>query len=140
MSLLIFPSVRSQCDTTFPDGTVCDDSTDYTTMADPEACWKYYECEAGCVTNKVAACHASRGVTAVTCHVSRVQECEDDKKFDDRYFWCAFPHDVECGARPCPDGNVHCPAPATTQATTQDCSVTPPINCEETGHLQGAAV
>ena len=71
MSLLLFPSVRSQCDTTFPDGTVCDDSTDYTTMADPEACWKYYECEAGCVTNKVAACHASRGVTAVTCHVSR---------------------------------------------------------------------
>ena len=72
-------------------------------------------------------------MSRVTC-----QECEDDKKFDDRYFWCAFPHDVECGARPCPDGNVHCPAPATTQATTQYCSVTPPIDCEETGHLQPA--
>ena len=73
------------------------------------------------------------------CHVSRVQECEDDKKFDDRYFWCAFPHDVECGARPCPDGNVHCPGELTTQATTQDCSVTPPINCEETGDPSQAA-
>ena len=99
-----------QCDNTLPDGTVCGPE-DYVTQADPESCWQYYECSEGCVTH---------------------QTCQDDFKYDDRYNWCTFPYDVDCGSRPCNDP-THCPPPTTAATTTQDCSSTPPIDCEVTG-------
>jgi len=108
--LLTVISANRQCDNTLPDGTVCGPE-DYVTQADPESCWQYYECSEGCVTH---------------------QTCQDDFKYDDRYNWCTFPYDVDCGSRPCNDP-THCPPPTTAATTTQDCSSTPPIDCEVTG-------
>merc|ERR1711892_819838 len=88
LSAMIFSIVLSlpllangQCDNTLPDGTLCGEG-DYDQVADPESCWKYYECDSGCVTQMT---------------------CPDDEKFDIKYSWCTFPHDVECGDRPCND-------------------------------------
>ena len=57
------------------------------TQADPENCWKFYRCHGGCVTHEM---------------------CEDHFKYDDRYNWCTWPRDVDCGDRPC-DDPYHCP-------------------------------
>jgi len=88
-----------QCDDTFPDGTACG-AADYAFQPDPAACWKYYECDAGCV---------------------RHLTCEEDYKYDIKYEWCAPPRDVECGDRPC-DDPVHCPEDLTTTTEEPDCS------------------
>ena len=106
-----------QCDETFPDGVACDENAEDVTQADPENCWKYYKCHGGCVTHET---------------------CEEDYKYDDRFQWCTYPHDVDCGDRPCDDPH-HCPAPTTIPTTTEDCS--PPeqkINCTETGKMSKA--
>merc|ERR1711868_182739 len=114
LSFLLIGAVFSnrQCDETFPDGVACDENAEDVTQADPENCWKYYKCHGGCVTHET---------------------CEEDYKYDDRFQWCTYPHDVDCGDRPCDDPQ-HCPAPTTIPTTTEDCS--PPeqkINCTETG-------
>ena len=106
-----------QCDETFPDGVACDENAEDVTQADPDNCWKYYKCHGGCVTHET---------------------CEEDYKYDDRFQWCTYPHDVDCGDRPCDDPH-HCPAPTTIPTTTEDCS--PPeqkINCTETGKMSKA--
>ena len=112
--LFLFSSSVSgdaRCPDTLPDGTKCG-ASDYVLVADPESCWKYYECDSGCVTH---------------------QECQDDNKFDPKYSWCTFPHDVDCGNRPCNDAK-HCPAPVTTTTEEPDCSPSDQIiDCMETG-------
>jgi len=114
LSFLLIGAAYSsrQCDTTFPDGSSCDSNAEDVTQADPANCWKYYKCHQGCVTHET---------------------CEKDYKYDDAYHWCTYPHDVDCGDRPCEDAH-HCPAPTTIPTTTEDCS--PPeqkINCTATG-------
>ena len=47
--------------------------------------------------------------------------------------WCTYPYDVDCGSRPCNDP-THCPPITTAATTTQDCSDTPRIDCEESGY------
>eukprot|EP00092_Neocalanus_flemingeri_P028293 GFUD01030724.1.p1 GENE.GFUD01030724.1~~GFUD01030724.1.p1 ORF type:complete len:369 (-),score=85.95 GFUD01030724.1:162-1247(-) len=102
---------EKQCDDTLPDGTVCG-ATDYVTVPDPDSCWKYFECDSGCVTH---------------------QTCQDDYKFDEAYSWCTFPYDVECGDRPC-DDSTHCPAPTTTTTPKPDCTPEDQIiDCQEAG-------
>merc|ERR1712168_1129280 len=91
--------VAGQCEYTFPDGTACG-AEDFSSQPDPLACWKYYECDAGCV---------------------RHLTCEEDFKYDVRHEYCTFPRDVECGDRPC-DDPVHCPADITTTTEEPDCS------------------
>merc|ERR1711970_153305 len=93
------PLLAVQCDDTLPGGDVCG-ANDYMWVADPDCCWKYYECDAGCVTH---------------------QECEKDFKFDVDMAWCTFPGDVDCGDRPCND-LTHCPPPPTTTTPTPDCT------------------
>merc|ERR1719184_326145 len=88
-----------QCDETFPDGTPCG-AEDFSSQPDPLACWKYYECDAGCVK-----------------HLT----CEENYKYDIDFEWCTFPRDVECGDRPC-DDPVHCPEDLTTTTEVPDCS------------------
>ena len=115
ISLTLFFScvirAEKQCDNTLPDGTICGEG-DYVTAADPESCWKYYECDVGCVTH---------------------QTCPDDNKYDPQYFWCTFPDDVDCGDRPCDDA-VHCPAPKTTTTEEPDCTPEDQIiDCLEMG-------
>lgn len=103
---------QGQCDDTFPDGTVCGPN-DFVQQADPELCYKFYKCETGCVTHET---------------------CPDDFKYHVLYGFCMYPGDVDCGDRPCPDGNVHCPDPVTTTTPEPDC--TPPeqtIDCEAVG-------
>merc|ERR1711936_959921 len=78
-----------QCEDTFPDGTPCGQD-DFVQQEDPELCFKYYKCDSGCVTHET---------------------CPDNFKYDTLYGFCNYPSDVECGDRPCPDGNVHCPPP-----------------------------
>jgi len=104
-------TAEKQCDDTLPDGTICG-ANDYVTVADPDSCWKYYECDSGCVTHQV---------------------CEDDFKFDVAYSWCTFPYDVDCGDRPC-DDSTHCPPPTTTTTEEPDCTPADQvIDCQETG-------
>jgi len=118
LSAMIFSIVLSlpllangQCDNTLPDGTLCGEG-DYVQVADPESCWKYYECDSGCVTQMT---------------------CPDDEKFDIKYSWCTFPHDVECGDRPCNDA-VHCPPDVTTTTKEPDCTPEDQIiDCQEYG-------
>merc|ERR1712183_379474 len=105
-SLLCFLQISSlcsllaaQCDDTLPGGDVCG-TNDYMWVADPDCCWKYYECDAGCVTH---------------------QECEKDFKFDVDMEWCTYPTDVDCRARPC-DDLTHCPGPLTTTTGAPDCT------------------
>ena len=74
-----------QCDPTFPDGRPCGEA-DYILAPDPLSCWKYYECDSGCVQH---------------------MECEEDYKYDPVYEWCSPPEDVDCGDRPCND-DLHC--------------------------------
>ena len=108
---IVLPSHR-QCEDTFPDGTVCGPN-DFVQKEDPDLCYKFYKCEAGCVTHET---------------------CPDDFQFHILFGFCMYPSDVECGDRPCPDGDVHCPPPITTTTPEPDC--TPPdqtIDCEATG-------
>ena len=60
-----------------------------------------------------------------------------DDNHDCRYHWCTYPHDVDCGDRDCPPTSVHCPEPTTRPTTTEDCSSSPPIDCDETGEQGG---
>jgi len=101
-------SLCKVCDNTLPDGTLCGEE-DYVLVADPESCWKYYECDAGCVT---------------------LQTCPDDFKFDPAYWLCTFPRDVDCGDRPCND-DVHCPAPLTTKKPSCDNTLPDGTPCGE---------
>ena len=75
-----------QWDNKFPDGSICDKFAEEMTQADPENCWKFYRCHGGCVTHEM---------------------CEDHFKYDDRFNWCTWPRDVDCGDRPC-DDPYHC--------------------------------
>jgi len=106
--------VLGQCDDpalTLPDGTPCG-AGDYVTQADPESCWKYYECDDGCV---------------------KYQTCPDDFKYDPPYGYCTYPHDVDCGDRPCND-DVHCPPERTTTTKEPDCTPEDQvIDCREYG-------
>ena len=88
-----------KCEPNFPDGTSCG-ANDYVQKEDPESCWKYYECDNGCVTHET---------------------CPDDFKFDPLYSWCNYPRDVDCGDRPCNDP-VHCPPDITTTTKEPDCT------------------
>lgn len=94
LPFLLLVSVYSfrQCDNKFPDGSICDEFAEEITQADPENCWKFYRCHGGCVTHEM---------------------CQLNYKYDDRYAWCTYPWDVECGDRPCFDPQ-HCPGCATT--------------------------
>jgi len=92
ISLLVLGG--EQCDPTFPDGTPCGEA-DYFSTPDPLSCWKYYECDSGCVQHK---------------------ECEGDYKYDTVYEWCTRPGDVDCGDRPCND-DLHCGDSTTTTTT-----------------------
>jgi len=83
----------------FPDGTACENG-DYVQLPDPECCWKYYMCDDGCVTH---------------------EECPEDFQYDIGYSWCTFPHDVDCGDRPCEDEH-HCPPDITTTTKEPDCT------------------
>jgi len=81
-------------------------------VPDPDCCWKYYECNNGCVTH---------------------EECEGNYKYDALFSWCTYPNDVDCEDRPCND-ETHCPEPPTTTTEKPDCS--PPeqwVDCTETG-------
>ena len=105
-------SSQRQCEDTFPDGTVCGPE-DFSQKADPELCFKFYKCEAGCVTHET---------------------CPDDFQYHIAFGFCMFPSDVDCGDRACPDGDVHCPDPITTTTPEPDC--TPPdqaIDCDAAG-------
>merc|ERR1711973_311670 len=94
LPFLLLGSVYSfrQCNNKFPDGSICDEFAEEITQDDPENCWKFYRCHGGCVTHEM---------------------CELNYKYDDRYAWCTYPWDVECGDRPCVDPQ-HCPGCATT--------------------------
>ena len=61
--------------------------------------------------------------------------CPECYKPSDRYHWCTYPHDVECGDRDCPPTSVHCPEPTTRPTTTEDCSSTPPLDCDAMGEM-----
>merc|ERR1711964_380780 len=64
-----------QCDgeATFPDGTACG-AEDFFSQPDPASCWKFYECDTGCVRHRT---------------------CEEDFKYDVLYEYCTYPRDVE---------------------------------------------
>merc|ERR1712042_208144 len=99
LNILIFvPLIAGQCEDTFPDGTACG-AGDSILKPDMESCWKYYECDDGCVK-----------------HVT----CEEDYKYDIPYEWCSPPRDVDCGERPCNDA-VHCPEDLTTTTKEPPC-------------------
>merc|ERR1712142_1406252 len=99
LNILIFvPLIAGQCEDTFPDGTACG-AGDSILKPDMDSCWKYYECDDGCVK-----------------HVT----CEEDYKYDIPYEWCSPPRDVDCGERPCNDA-VHCPEDLTTTTKEPPC-------------------
>merc|ERR1712142_340390 len=117
LNILIFVHlIAGQCEDTFHDGTACG-AGDSILKPDMESCWKYYECDDGCVK-----------------HVT----CEEDYKYDIPYEWCSPPRDVDCGERPCNDA-VHCPEDLTTTICGQrpicdECNENcedppPPIDC-----------
>jgi hypothetical protein len=74
---------EKQCDNTLPDRTLCG-ANDYVSVADPNSCWKYYECDSGCVT---------------------LQTCPDDYKFDVYYAWCTYADGVPILPSSVPVGN-----------------------------------
>merc|ERR1711936_869831 len=92
-----------QCEDTFPDGTPCGQN-DFVQQEDPELCYKYYKCDSGCVTHET---------------------CPGDFKYDTLYGFCNYPSDVDCGSRPCPDGDVHCPPPLTPTTAGATGAVSP---------------
>ena len=100
----------SQCDNTFPDGTVCGPG-DFVELEDPDSCYHYYLCDQGCVTHET---------------------CPAGQKFDSLYSFCNSAQDVDCRGRPC-DDPAHCPS---ISSTTPGPDCLPPdqmVDCSQLG-------
>ena len=96
--------------TEFPNGSSCD--VPGISLPDPESCSQYYQCmDTGCVEH---------------------MQCGASMLFDENYFMCVAGDQVDCGSRPCEDGD-HCSGHTTTMRPL-DC--TPPdqrIDCAQAG-------
>ena len=55
-------------------------------LPDPQSCYHYYHCEAGCVSRQI---------------------CPDNFKFHILSGFCLYPGDVDCNGRPCPEEIDH---------------------------------
>merc|ERR1712142_677169 len=115
LNILIFvPLIAGQCEDTFPDGTACG-AGDSILKPDMDSCWKYYECDDGCVKHVTCEEDPYSCVKYWNCQGSTAThfQCPDGlmaKVDEPSGVQCDFPDRVNCGNRPpCNECDDDCP-------------------------------